>query len=70
MSITNQNTHSLELTIANSENEYNVTRKDLPLHCPTKEMSKWNSHPRVFIPVEDTGEALYPYCGTIFRLSK
>jgi len=70
MPITNQSAQSLELAVPNSENEYLVTQTDLPLHCPTKEMSKWNSHPRVFIPVEDTGEALCPYCGAIFRLSK
>jgi len=28
----------------------------------------WNSHPRVFLPIEATGEALCPYCGTQYIL--
>jgi uncharacterized Zn-finger protein len=27
-------------------------------------MLLWNAHPRVFLPIEKTGEALCPYCGT------
>ncbi|MFO1379029.1 MAG: zinc-finger domain-containing protein [Chitinivorax sp.] len=46
-----------------------VTAKDLPLHCPTPDMVKWNSHPRVFLPVQKTGEALCPYCGTLYKLN-
>lgn len=41
-----------------------VTAADLPLHCPTPSMMLWNAHPRVFLAVEKTGEALCPYCGT------
>jgi uncharacterized Zn-finger protein len=26
-------------------------------------MYLWNSHPKVFIPVEETGEGKCPYCG-------
>ena len=52
----------------NSQLRYEVTRADLPLHCPLPESSLWNSHPRVFIPVEDTGEAHCPYCGAHFVL--
>jgi len=44
------------------------TAADLPLHCPTPAMILWNAHPRVFLPVEKTGEALCPYCGTRYRL--
>jgi uncharacterized Zn-finger protein len=46
-----------------------VTRGDLPLHCPTPAMQLWNAHPRVFLPIETTGEALCPYCGTRYRLA-
>jgi uncharacterized Zn-finger protein len=46
-----------------------VTAKDLPLHCPMPDMVKWNSHPRVFLPVQKTGEALCPYCGTLYKLN-
>ncbi len=26
-------------------------------------MYLWNSHPKVFLPIEETGEAKCPYCG-------
>ena len=45
-----------------------VTAADLPLHCPTPSMAIWNSHPRVFLPIENTGKALCPYCGTQYSL--
>lgn len=45
-----------------------VTAADLPLHCPTPAMTAWNSHPRVFLDVAQTGEVACPYCGTVFRL--
>ena len=45
-----------------------VTAKDLPLHCPNPAMPLWSSHPRVFLDVVDTGEAMCPYCGTRYRL--
>lgn len=45
-----------------------VTRSDLPLHCPMPSMRLWNSHPRVFLPIETWGEALCPYCGTLYEL--
>jgi uncharacterized Zn-finger protein len=49
--------------------EIEVTAQDLPLHCPMPSMLLWNAHPRVFLPIERTGEALCPYCGTRYRLS-
>ncbi|MGH8670743.1 MAG: zinc-finger domain-containing protein [Burkholderiales bacterium] len=52
----------------NKQRLIEITEKDLPLHCPTADMQLWNSHPRVFLPIEKTGEALCPYCGTLFRL--
>jgi uncharacterized Zn-finger protein len=52
----------------NTERFIEVGAEDLPLHCPTPEMIAWNSHPRVFLDVVDTGEALCPYCGTMFKL--
>ena len=45
-----------------------VTAADLPLHCPMPSMVLWNAHPRVFLPIESTGEALCPYCGTKYTL--
>jgi uncharacterized Zn-finger protein len=45
-----------------------VSAADLPLHCPLPTQKLWNTHPRVFLPVEATREARCPYCGTLYRL--
>lgn len=45
-----------------------VTAGELPLHCPLPGQSLWNSHPRVFLPIEQKGEARCPYCGTLYKL--
>ncbi|HKK16288.1 MAG TPA: zinc-finger domain-containing protein [Gammaproteobacteria bacterium] len=52
----------------NDQPRYSITRDALPLHCPLPDMSLWNSHPRVYLPIEKTGEAKCPYCGTEFTL--
>ncbi|MDH3587910.1 MAG: zinc-finger domain-containing protein [Gammaproteobacteria bacterium] len=52
----------------NTSNYYEVTSKDLPLHCPLPGMSLWNSHPKVYLPIEKTGDAKCAYCGAVFRL--
>ena len=59
-----------QLGQANAENQYRVSSKDLPLSCPTAEMKLWNSHPRVYLPVEKTGRATCPYCGAEFILDE
>ena len=48
--------------------EIEVTAKDLPLHCPMPSVKLWDTHPRVFIDVAETGEAKCPYCGTVYKL--
>ena len=45
-----------------------VYRRDLPLHCPLPSMSLWDSHPRVYLPIETTGQAQCPYCGAEYVL--
>ncbi len=52
----------------NAENRYEVTRKDLPLSCPMPGMTLWNSHPKVYLPIEKTGTAKCPYCGADYSL--
>jgi uncharacterized Zn-finger protein len=52
----------------NAENRYEVTRDDLPLSCPMPGMSLWNSHPKVYLPIEKTGTAKCPYCGADYSL--
>lgn len=54
----------------NAESRYEVTRADLPLSCPMKGMRLWNSHPRVYLPIEATGEARCPYCGAVYVLKQ
>jgi uncharacterized Zn-finger protein len=54
----------------NAQNEYKVEASDLPLACPMPEMYLWNSHPRVYLPVEQTGWAKCPYCGAEYTLTK
>lgn len=53
---------------ANAQERYEVSRADLPLSCPTPQMQTWNSHPRVYLPIEKTGEARCQYCGALFVL--
>lgn len=45
-----------------------VSRKDLPLSCPRPEDEVWNMHPRVYLPIDKTGEEVCPYCGTRYLL--
>jgi len=52
----------------NAENRYEVTREDLPLSCPMPGTYLWNSHPRVYLPIDKTGEAKCPYCGADYFL--
>jgi len=53
---------------SNAETHVTVTANDLPLHCPTPDGPLWNSHPRIFIPIEESGEFKCPYCGTVYSL--
>ena len=53
----------------NAKGAIEVQADDLPIHCPLPTSSLWNSHPRVYIPVEENGgEARCPYCSTLFKL--
>ena len=57
-----------DLKSPNAERVYTVAPEDLPLHCPLPEMYLWNSHPKVYLPIEATGEAKCPYCSASYRL--
>ncbi|MDR1996417.1 zinc-finger domain-containing protein [Azonexus sp.] len=46
-----------------------LTADDLPLHCPTAKSALWSQHPRVFLDVLKTGEAVCPYCSTKYVLT-
>jgi uncharacterized Zn-finger protein len=53
-----------------TKNRYEVSRADLPLSCPTKEMRVWDAHPRVYVPIKETGRAVCPYCDAEFILKE
>lgn len=54
---------------ANAENRYSVKHSDLPLSCPMPAMALWNSHPKVYLPIEEQGgKAKCPYCGAEYVL--
>ena len=55
--------------VTNTKRAIEVTAADLPLHCPMPSMILWNAHPRVYLPIQKTGEALCPYCGTKYTLA-
>jgi len=55
---------------ANAKNRYEITKADLPLNCPMDNMSLWNSHPKVYLPIEKTGHAKCPYCGADYYLKE
>ena len=58
-----------EQTEADHKNEViGLKKSELPAYCPTEAMGLWNSHPRVYIPLEEEKEAACPYCGTRFEL--
>lgn len=52
---------------SNAERVYHVSEADVPLSCPTPAMHLWDSHPRVYLPIEAGGEAKCPYCGAVYR---
>ena len=35
---------------------------------PVAGMKLWNTHPRVFLDIAQSGAAKCPYCGTVYKL--
>lgn len=58
-----------DLIAANAQHRYRVRKRDLPLSCPMPGMYLWNSHPKVYLPIEATGEAKCPYCGAQYEIT-
>ncbi|EQD79892.1 Zinc finger, CHCC-type domain protein, partial [mine drainage metagenome] len=54
----------------NAQQHYEVGLGDLPLACPMPQMKLWNSHPRVYLPIESSGWAKCPYCGAEYTLRR
>ena len=57
------------LVNSSTETRVDVKRTELPLSCPLPDEKLWNAHPRVYLPIEDSGEASCPYCGTHYILA-
>lgn len=53
----------LKKKTASTEKTYYISSKDLPLSCPMDSMDLWNAHPKVYLPIEKTGDETCPYCG-------
>ncbi|CAN5273438.1 zinc-finger domain-containing protein [soil metagenome] len=58
-----------QLIEPNAKDHYEVTRRDVPLHCPMPGQYLWNSHPKVYLPITQTGRAKCPYCGALYTLT-
>jgi uncharacterized Zn-finger protein len=57
-----------EQNMPNQQRTCHINQQQLPLHCPLPDMSLWDSHPRVYLPIEETGRATCPYCGSEYVL--
>jgi uncharacterized Zn-finger protein len=51
-----------------SHKKQTIRSRDLPLSCPPDTAELWNAHPKVYLPIEKTGEEICPYCGTRYLL--
>lgn len=51
-----------------TKHRYEVTKADLPLSCPEEGYRLWDAHPRVYLPIEETGRAVCPYCDAEYIL--
>lgn len=53
-----------------NERRVDITLADLPLSCPPRNLPVWNGHPRVYLPLEEPGEMICPYCSTRYVLKE
>lgn len=53
-----------------TEKKYIIREAQLPLSCPGNDMVLWNAHPKVYLPIEKSGEEICPYCGAHYILQK
>ena len=52
-----------------TKQHYEITHQALPLSCPPQHTRVWDAHPRVYLPIEETGEVTCPYCGATYVLA-
>ena len=62
-------THSGNEDQPNASQRVEVTAADLPLHCPMPGKRLWDSHPKVYLPIENSRQETCPYCGTLYVLT-
>lgn len=60
--------HEQNEGIACTKRRYEVTQKDLPLSCPPRDDRVWDAHPRVYLPIAETGMVICPYCSAEYVL--
>lgn len=53
-----------------TKKKYEVTVKDLPLSCPLPNQPLWDAHPRVYLPIEEKGQVICPYCDAEYVLKE
>ncbi len=51
-----------------TQRRYEITAADLPLSCPMPDSRIWDAHPRVYLPIEASGQLTCPYCGAEYIL--
>jgi uncharacterized Zn-finger protein len=51
-----------------TKRHYEITSADLPLSCPPRDKRVWDAHPRVYLPIEETGKVVCPYCDATYVL--
>ncbi len=51
-----------------TKRQYEITSADLPLSCPMPNMRLWDAHPRVYLPIEESGHEVCPYCEAEYTL--
>lgn len=49
--------------------EVTVHLSDCPLPCPLPGENLYAGHPRIYLPIEETGRATCPYCSTRYVLA-
>jgi uncharacterized Zn-finger protein len=63
-------------TVPKKEAVIELLAKDLNanggIFCPSPkaDMKLWNSHPRVYLDIAQSGAAKCPYCGTVYKLKE
>lgn len=70
--MTTETNQTIHCKPANTEKIHILKANELlnnnEISCPPFEGCLWSSHPRVFLKLDDAGQARCPYCGTLYTL--